>query len=169
MFVGLLFVTVICYAAGGVIMNHRAAGGGPPPSDLRLMLKLLPHRQFWNGVHGLVLDGLRYSMARMRGTKTVSGANCHSHDHPQPKALRIKSSQIASAPCESAPNKRESLKKSKRTAQKNDQGQRRQDENERDDLTRSLDPDSVKEMVQSSSRVAGTPASGGGRWIHVPT
>lgn len=69
-----LLLACSIYLVGGALWTHRSQG--TPLTKERLMAgELLPHRLFWMGVSGLVVDGVRFTrtLGRARGTHPGQG------------------------------------------------------------------------------------------------
>ena len=69
-FVWSLAACLVGYILVGTLYTHRSQGIPLTKAEF-LAGRLLPNRNFWNVLHGLVTDGVRFSRAKLRGETPV--------------------------------------------------------------------------------------------------
>lgn len=133
-------VAGVAYIAGGFALA-RALGASAHP-----------HQQTWRNLGGLVADGVAFSkgLSRHRGPRVYTAV-------PQAKPVERSQSKEHKSKKQSETDRGSERKRARavRSPEKPDSG--------------GTKTESDAPLAAEQQLVAGTPAGGGGRWVHVPT
>eukprot|EP01052_Picozoa_sp_SAG31_P019706 SAG31_NODE_1449_length_8308_cov_2.319893_2_plen_315_part_00 len=145
-FLVVLFVACGCYVGGGIAWAAKTRGAVLSPRSH-------PHWTTWLELHGLVLDGVRFVRSG-RNTNDESSRHSLTSDkllNKVPKGGKKKSTS----------------KGSKKVRDSNDEG-KTGPQNAGESRSGANKRTISEPEASQSCTAAGTPAGGGGRWVHVP-
>ena len=162
-FMLLIFFGVgVFYVGGGVAWAAKMKGAAPA-------LRLHPHFSVWVEVHALVVDGVE--LARGKGSGRGSGGRGTAGGGTQSDTCNrrrlLESGAGASPPAGASPSAagQEKKSKSKSKSSKKNSGNDRLSSPPKSEK-KNGEPTDVTDLMATTAD--GTPAGGGGRWIHMP-